>query len=221
MSKGAHRKGGFQNKEVKEFEEDVLEISRVTRVVKGGRKLRFRATVALGNKKGKVGLGTGKSNEVTGAIQKAIAQAKKDMINITLDGTTVPHDISVKYKASKLYLRPAAPGTGIIAGGTVRKVLDLAGVKDILSKALGTTNKICNARATILALRSMKNTPAMDNKAKTLAAKKAAEAKISSPKPVSKPAQHPPAKQTTAKPATPKTAPRPTEKPQKTPPKSA
>ena len=185
MSQGAHRKGGFQRKEAKEFEEEVLEISRVTRVVKGGRKLRFRATVVIGNKKGKVGLGVGKSNEVTGAIQKAISKAKKNMITVILDGTTVPHDINVKYKASKLYLRPAAPGTGIIAGGTVRKVLDLAGVKDILSKALGTTNKICNARATIIALMSMKNTPAMSYKAKVLAAKKAAMQPA--PKPVQKP----------------------------------
>jgi small subunit ribosomal protein S5 len=174
MSKGAHKQGGFQKKEVKEFEEDVLEISRVTRVVKGGRKLRFRATVVIGNRKNKVGLGVGKSNEVTGAIQKAIAQAKKDLLVVTLDGATIPHDIHLKYKASKIYLKPAAPGTGIIAGGTVRKVLDLAGVKDILSKAFGTTNKICNARATFFALKALKSTPTMEKRANALAAKKAA-----------------------------------------------
>jgi small subunit ribosomal protein S5 len=207
MSQGAHKKGGFQRKEVKEFEEDVLEISRVTRVVKGGRKLRFRATVVIGNRKGKVGLGVGKSNEVTGAIQKAISKAKKNMITVTLDGTTIPHDTNVKYKASKLYLRPAAPGTGIIAGGTVRKVLGLVGVKDILSKALGTTNKICNARATIIALATMKNTPGMDHRAKVLAAKKAVPLSgtpkpVTPAKPVVKPAT--PAKPTVkpvAKPA--------------------
>jgi len=186
MSKGAHSRGGFQRKEVKEFEETVLEIARVTRVVKGGRKLRFRATVCIGNRKNKVGLGTGKSNEVTGAIQKAIAKAKKDMITVTLDGTTIPHDIHLKYKASKIYLRPAAPGTGIIAGGTVRKVLDLAGVKDILSKAFGTTNKICNARATILALKKMLITPGMTRKANALAAKRDAVAKMAAAKPTTK-----------------------------------
>jgi small subunit ribosomal protein S5 len=202
MSKGAHSKGGFQRKEVKEFEETVLEIARVTRVVKGGRKLRFRATVCIGNKKNKVGLGIGKSNEVTGAIQKAISKAKKDMITVTLDGTTIPHDIHIKYKASKIYLMPAAPGTGIKAGGTVRKVLDLAGVKDILSKAFGTTNKICNARATILALKKMTTTPGMARQAKVLAAKKEAQAKIVAA-PVSKPAApaHKPAAPAAHKPA--------------------
>lgn len=186
MSKGAHKQGGFQRKEVKEFDEEVLEISRVTRVVKGGRKLRFRATVAIGNRKNKVGLGIGKSNEVTGAIQKAISQAKKEMITITLDGSTISHDIRVKYKAAKLYLKPAAPGTGIIAGGTMRKVLDLVGIKDILSKSFGTTNKICNARATLLALKSLKDTPVMQRRANALAAKKAeaeAKAKAEAPKP--------------------------------------
>ncbi|MDD3861435.1 MAG: 30S ribosomal protein S5 [Candidatus Gracilibacteria bacterium] len=185
MSKGAHKQGGFQRKEVKEFDEEVLEISRVTRVVKGGRKLRFRATVAIGNRKNKAGLGIGKSNEVTGAIQKAISQAKKDMITITLDGSTISHDIRVKYKAAKLYLKPAAPGTGIIAGGTMRKVLDLAGIKDILSKSFGTTNKICNARATLLALKSLKDTPVMQRRASALAAKKAeaeTKAKAEAPK---------------------------------------
>lgn len=189
MSKGAHKRGGFQKKEVKEFEEEVLEISRVTRVVKGGRKLRFRATVVIGNRKNKVGLGVGKSNEVTGAIQKAISKAKKGLFTVTLDGTTIPHDINLKYKASKLYLRPAAPGTGIIAGGTVRKVLDLAGIKDILSKALGTTNKICNARATLLALKAMRSTPVMERKAKALAAKNIAmqqQAQKKEQKPVTK-----------------------------------
>jgi len=199
MSKGPYNKqGGFQRKEVKEFEEDVLEISRVTRVVKGGRKLRFRATVVIGNRKNKVGLGVGKSNEVTGAIQKAIAKAKKDLIIVTLDGTTIPHDIHLKYKASKIYLKPAAPGTGIIAGGTVRKVLDLAGVKDILSKAFGTTNKICNARATVLALKALKSTPVMERRAKALAAKKAV---VQAPAPTVKKEQAPAIKKPAATPA--------------------
>lgn len=205
MSKGAHKQGGFQKKEVKEFEEEVLEISRVTRVVKGGRKLRFRAAVVIGNRKGKVGVGVGKSNEVTGAIQKAIAKAKKEMILVILDGVTIPHDINLKYKAAKIYLKPAAPGTGIIAGGTVRKVLDLAGVKDILSKSFGTTNKVCTAKATLLALKNVKSTPVMEKRAKALVAKKTATQaqapkSTQSPKPTHSPAPKKAAEKVAAKP---------------------
>ena len=203
MSKGAHKQGRFQRREVKEYEEEVLEISRVTRVVKGGRKLRFRAAVVIGNRKGKVGVGVGKSNEVTGAIQKAIAKAKKEMVVVILDGQTIPHDIHLKYKAAKIYLKPAAPGTGIIAGGTVRKVLDLAGVKDILSKSFGTTNKVCTARATMLALKDVKATPVMERRAKVLAAKKAAAQPPAPKKPQSpKPDQKTEAKKPNEKPAT-------------------
>ncbi|MFC1616421.1 30S ribosomal protein S5 [Patescibacteria group bacterium] len=160
------RKGQKHTKQPKEYEEEVIQIDRVTRVVKGGRKLRFRATVAIGNRKGKVGIGIGKSHEVTGAIQKAIAKAKSDVVEIKLNGTTIPHDMKIKYKAAKIIFLPAAPGTGIIAGGPIRKVLDLAGVHDILSKSYGTTNKINNTRATFLALKSMRETPYMKKKKK-------------------------------------------------------
>ncbi len=148
-------------KEPKEFDEQVIQISRVTKVVKGGRRLRFRATVAIGNRKGKVGIGLGKSNEVTGAIQKAIAKAKKHMITVPLDGSTIPHDIKIKHKSSLILLLPAAPGTGIIAGGTIRKVLELTGVKDILSKSYGTTNKVNNTKGIFEALKRLKETPFM------------------------------------------------------------
>lgn len=148
-------------KEPKEFDEQVIQISRVTKVVKGGRRLRFRATVAIGNRKGKVGIGLGKSNEVTGAIQKAIAKAKKHMITVPLDGSTIPHDIKIKYKSSLILLLPAAPGTGIIAGGTIRKVLELTGVKDILSKSYGTTNKVNNTKGIFEALKKLRETPFM------------------------------------------------------------
>ena len=123
-------------REQKEFQEAVLQIDRVTRVVKGGRRLRFRATVCVGNLKGKVGVGIGKSTEVTGAIQKAVSSAKKDMITVNMDGTTVPHDIQVKYKSAKIRIIPASKGTGLIAGGAIRKVLELAGFKDVLTKSL-------------------------------------------------------------------------------------
>lgn len=139
-------------KEVKEFEEEVIQIDRVTRVVKGGRRLRFRATVVIGNKKGKVGVGIGKSTEVTGAIQKAISKAKKSLIRVPLYNTTIPHDIKIKYKSSRILMMPAAPGTGIIAGGAIRKVVELAGVKDILSKSFGTNNRVTNTQAAYEAL---------------------------------------------------------------------
>lgn len=189
---------GFKKREPKEFEEQVIQIDRVTRVVKGGRKLRFRATVAIGNKKGKVGVGVGKSQEVTGAIQKAIAFAKKDMITVPLDESTIPHEIKIKFKAAKILLLPAGPGTGIIAGGTIRKVLELAGVKDILSKSYGTTNKVNTTKATIEALKALEVTPGM-------AIKKKKQAKTDK-----KAAKPTPKKETTAakKPAAKKAAPK-------------
>lgn len=139
-------------KEVKEFEEEVIEIDRVTRVVKGGRRMRFRATVAIGDKKGRVGIGIGKANEVTAAIQKAITQAKKSIIRVPIFNNTIPHDIKIKHKSAKIIMMPAGPGTGIIAGGPVRKLVDLAGIKNILSKCLGTNNRVTNTQAAFMAL---------------------------------------------------------------------
>lgn len=160
-NQGQRHRGAIIKKEPKEFEEEVIQIDRVVRVVKGGRKLRFRATVAIGNRKGKIGIGIGKSNEVTGAIQKAIAKAKKNLIKIPLDGSTIPHSIKFKFKAARLLLLPAVPGTGLIAGGTIRKVLELAGVKDILSKSLGTTNKLNCSKVAFLALKALVPNPNM------------------------------------------------------------
>lgn len=170
------KKKSFVKREPKEFEEEVIQIDRVTKVVKGGRRLRFRATVAIGNKRGRVGIGIGKSNEVTGAIQKAIAKAKKNMLNVKLDEFTIPHQIKIKYKAARLLLMPAVPGTGLIAGGTVRKVLELAGVKDILSKSFGTSNKVNNTKATFEALKLLVETPGMKKKAMKKAATQAKQA---------------------------------------------
>lgn len=154
-----------KSNEVKEFGEAVIQIDRVTRVVKGGRRLRFRATVCVGNQKGKVGLGIGKSNEVTGAIQKATHKAKKSLLTIPMDGTTLPHDIKAKFKSSKLLLMPASEGTGLIAGGTVRKVLELAGVKNVLSKAYGSNNRVNIAKVTLEALAGLRVTPKMERQA--------------------------------------------------------
>lgn len=139
-------------KEKKEFDEEVIQIDRVTRVVKGGRRLRFRATVVIGNRKGKVGVGIGKSTEVAGAIQKAIAKAKRSIIQVPLFKSTIPHEIKIKFKSSKILMLPASEGTGIIAGGAVRKVVELAGIKNILSKSFGTNNRVNNAQATQKAL---------------------------------------------------------------------
>jgi len=164
MSKPNFKRNNNVKKQPKEFEEEVIQIDRVTRVVKGGRKLRFRATVVIGNKKGRVGVGTGKSNEVAGAIQKALTKAKRNASDVILNGATIPHDIKLKYKSAKLALFPASEGTGIIAGGPVRKVLELAGVTDILSKCYGTTNKISNTRVAFEALKQLRSTPYMDRK---------------------------------------------------------
>lgn len=194
MSKRPHSKNS-PVREPKEFEEEVLELARVTRVVKGGRRMRFRATVVIGNRNGKVGVGVGKSEEVVGSIQKAISDAKKNLIVVKMDGTTIPHDIAVKYKSASILMMPAAPGTGIIAGGAIRKVVELAGIKDILSKSFGTTNKISCSRATLEALSLLKENPYMTKRAAQ------AQAKRTAPPPPVKPAQ--PIVKPPAKPATP------------------
>lgn len=139
-------------KEKKEYDEEVIQIDRVTRVVKGGRRLRFRATVVIGNRKGKVGVGIGKSNEVAAAIQKAIRKAKSNIIVVPIFRDTIPHDIKLKHKASRMILLPAGEGTGIIAGGAVRKVVELAGIKNILSKSFGTNNRVSNTQCALKAL---------------------------------------------------------------------
>lgn len=146
MGKPAHKKGRSPMKEVKEFDEEVIQIDRVTRVVKGGRRLRFRATVVIGNRKGKVGIGIGKSNEVATAIQKAVQKAKHSLITVPIFRDTIPHDIKHKFKSSRIMMMPAGEGTGVIAGGAIRKVVELAGIKNILSKSFGTNNKVSNTQ---------------------------------------------------------------------------
>jgi small subunit ribosomal protein S5 len=138
----------------KEFLEEVVDVARVTRVVKGGRRMRFLATVAVGNKKGRVGIGTGKSVEISLAIKKAVQQAKKNLITIKIVNGTIPFDKTIKYKAAKFILMPAEEGTGLIAGGALRKIISLSGITDIYTKSVGTSSSLVSAQASIKALSS-------------------------------------------------------------------
>lgn len=144
-------------REPKEFDEKVIQIDRVTRVVKGGRRMRFRAIVVIGNKKGKVGVGVAKGFPVVQAITKATAKAKKNITEVNLQEATIPHEVEKVYSGARVLLKPARPGTGVIAGGAVRAVVEAAGVRDILSKMLGSTNKVNNVYATIEALKELKS----------------------------------------------------------------
>ncbi|MBX4187246.1 MAG: 30S ribosomal protein S5 [Candidatus Doudnabacteria bacterium] len=141
----------------REFEQKIVEIKRVTRVVAGGKRMRFRALVVIGDRKGKVGMGLRKGTDVSEAVNKAVNAAKKTLVSIKLVNSTIPHEIKFKYKSSVVFLKPALPGTGVIAGGAIRQVLDLAGIKNILSKMLGSSNKVNNVMATYLALTKLRS----------------------------------------------------------------
>lgn len=148
------RSYGGERKEPSEFEERVIEISRVARTVAGGRRIRFRALVVIGNKKGKVGMGVAKANDVSEAVKKAVAQAKKHLFIVPLVHGTIPYEMTYKFGSARVMLKPAAPGTSIVAGGSVRAVAELAGITDLLGKRLGSANKINNIVATLKALSS-------------------------------------------------------------------
>ena len=154
--RGGGRRRDDRRREPSEFSEITLSVDRVTRVVKGGRRMRFRAIVVVGNHKGKVGLGTGKATEVQASVKKAISAARRRMITVPLKAGTIPHQIECKFKAAKIRLIPAKDGTGIIAGGALRVILEQAGVKNVLSKRFGTRNKLVNAQATMLALQRLR-----------------------------------------------------------------
>jgi len=151
-SKSKDRKGEDPN-----FQERVIQIRRVSKVVKGGKKLSFRAIVVVGNERGKVGVGVGKAADVIGAVRKGVADGKKQMIDVSLTkASSITHLAKGVASGAKVMMRPAAPGTGVIAGGAVRTVLELAGIKNILAKQLGSNNPLNNARATINALETLR-----------------------------------------------------------------
>ncbi len=161
-SRENNRRGGpDENKRDREgqqsdWEEKIIQVRRVTKVVKGGKKLSFRAVVAVGNGKGQVGIGVGKAAEVISAIQKGVVDARKQLVTVPLVGATIPHQIVGKRGSSRIMLKPAAKGTGVIAGGAARSILELAGIGDVLSKSLGSRAPLNVARATIDGLKSLR-----------------------------------------------------------------
>ena len=154
--KGQGRRGRRDQRRESEFEQKIIDLSRVTRVMAGGKRMRFRACVAIGDQKGRVAIGLAKGIDVTIAINKAVSQAKKKLIHVPIVNETIPHALNVKVGASRLMFKPAPTGTGIKAGGIVRMILELAGIPNISSKIFGSTNKVNNAKATIKALQMFK-----------------------------------------------------------------
>ena len=145
------------DRERSEYDQKTVEVRRVTRVVAGGKRMRFRALVVIGDHKGKVGMGLKKGADVSESVSKAVNAAKKSLISLPLVKDTIPHAMNIKYKSSKLMLKPAKPGSGIIAGGAVRQVFDLAGVRNVVCKSLGSNNKVNSIQAVFAAFRKMKS----------------------------------------------------------------
>ena len=149
--------GRPERTQTQEYVEHVVRINRNAKVVKGGRRFSFGALVVVGDRRGSVGIGLGKANEVPQAVEKATKEAKKNMQRVTLSGSTIPHEVKCKFGAASVYLKPARPGTGIIAGPSVRAVVEAAGIRDVLTKAFGRTNPLNLVRATLDALISLRS----------------------------------------------------------------
>lgn len=149
----------FVKREAPEFDQKIIDLARVTRVMAGGKRMRFRATVAIGNKKGKMGIGVAKGKDVAIAVNKAANRAKKNTVLVPIMNETIPHVVRIKYKAAKLLLKPAPKGTAVKAGGAVRVMLELAGVPNVVAKILGTNNKMNNVKALMQAVSQLRTEP--------------------------------------------------------------
>lgn len=164
-----HRRG--RDRKEKDFDHTLLHVARVARVVQGGRRFSFRATVAIGDKKGKVGVGVAKGSDVSLAIGKAIHDAKKDLVTFPILGETIPHETEAKYKGAQIIIKPARVGKGIVAGGSLRVIAELGGIKNLTAKNIGSRNKINSAKAMLKALKSLRVKKVKEAEEKVIAAK--------------------------------------------------
>ncbi|MBU0613759.1 30S ribosomal protein S5 [Patescibacteria group bacterium] len=151
-------------REQREFEQKILDLARVTRVTKGGKRMRFRTCLIIGDRKGRVGMGVAKGADVAASVEKAFRQAKKNIVTVPFVNGTIPHEVNIKYGAAQILIKPAPEGTGLKSGGPIRLVLELAGVPNAVSKVLGGSSKINNAKATFKALRSLKQVDSKETK---------------------------------------------------------
>lgn len=155
MAEGKRPRKDTRTAEEKEFDQRIIEIARVTRVMAGGKRMRFRACVVIGDHKGRMGYGLGKGADVTLAVQKAATRARRDLVVVPIENETIPHELRVKYKAARLLIKPAPKGTGVMAGGAIRLALELSGIGNVVTKVYGSKNKINNVGALFTALRQL------------------------------------------------------------------